>query len=224
MEFTLLWAALTAVVATWGGLEIWSERLPERAPDRLLTATLSGLVVGRLTAMVAQGVNPLTNPAEIMIVRGGVATPAATATFILVLIWSTRRLPDAVDAMAPAVLLGLAGWHAGCVWRGACLGTPSGLPWAWALPGSDVTRHPVELYATIGLVLAAWMVASLPWRPWLKAGAALVAASGLRLITDVMRPSLGEGPEWWYLVGVVVGLGAIAIGPRLPAPRGARPT
>lgn len=224
MEFTLLWAALTAVTATWAGLRIWDDRLPARAVDHLLAATLGGLVVGRLTAMIAQGVNPLTNPAEIIIVRGGVATPAAAATFVAVLVWSTRTLPGAVDAIAPAVLFGLAGWHAGCLWRGACLGTPSDLPWAWALPGSAVTRHPVELFAALGLAVAAWLVASLPWRPWLRSGVALVMASGLRLVTDLVRPSLGDAVEWWYFVGVFVGLGAIAIGPLLPPPRQGEPT
>ena len=224
MEFTLLWATLTAVAAAWLGLRLWNDRLPERASDRLISATLSGLVVGRLTAMISQGVNPLTNPADIIIVRGGVSTPAAAATFILVLVWSTRRTPSAVDAMSPAILLGLAGWHAGCLWRGACLGTPSDLPWAWGLPGSAVTRHPVELYAAVGLALAAWAVSSLSWRPWLKAGAALIAASGIRLLTDPMRPSLAEGPDWWYLAGVVVGITAIVISPSLRRPQETAPT
>lgn len=224
MEFTLLWAALTAVVAVWLGLRIWKERVPDRATDRLLAATLWGLVVGRLATMIGQGVNPIANPAEIIIVRGGVSTSAATATFILVLVWSTRRLPSAVDAMSPAVVFGLAGWQAGCLWRGACLGTPADLPWAWALPNSTVTRHPVELYGAIGLALAAWAIASLPWRPWLKAGAALAGAAGIRLLTDPLRPSLGAEVDWWYVVGLAVGLTAIAIGPLLPRPRQTVPT
>ena len=224
MEFTLLWAVLTAVLAVWLGLRIWQERVPERAADRLIAATLAGLVVGRLTAMLGQGVNPLTNPAEIIIVRGGVSSSAATATFVAVLLWSTRRIPSAVDAIAPAITLGLAGWHAGCLWRGACLGTTSDLPWAWALPGSTVTRHPVELYAAVGLALAAWAISSLPWRPWLKAGAALAAASSIRVLTDPLRPSLGADIEWWYVVGIAIGVTLMAIGPLLPRPRTADPT
>lgn len=215
MEFSLLWAALTAVAFGWLGLRIWNDRLPQNASDRLIGAALLGLVGGRLAAMLLQGVNPITHPADIIIVRGGVSTVAATIVFVATLIWSTRRTPVAVDAMAPAVLLALAGWHAGCLWRNACLGAASDLPWAWALPGSTVTRHPVELYAAMALALGAFLMSRLDWRFWLRAGTALIVASTARLATEPLRPALGDAALVWYVVGVGVGAAMILLGPSL---------
>lgn len=224
MEFTLLWAALTAGALAWVGLRIWPERLPDKAFDRLIGAAVIGLLIGRVTAMIVQGVNPITNPGDLIIIRGGVHTGAAAFAFIATLVWSTRSIYGAFDALAPSVLLGLAGWHAGCMWRGACLGTPTDLPWAWALEGSTVTRHPVEIYAAVGLAAAAWIVSRFGWRLWLRGGTGLLAASAIRLLTEPMRPSITGGPTSWYWAGIVVGLGAIAAGWALQRPKVAAPT
>lgn len=215
MEFTLLWAVLTAVVFAWLGLRIWPERLPPHAFDRLIGAGIAGLVAGRLAVMISQGVNPITNPGDFIVIRAGVSTGAAALVFATTLRWTTRGERSALDALAPAVLLGLAGWHGGCLWRGTCLGAPSDLPWAWALQGSAVTRHPVEIYAALGMALGAWLVSRLGWRVLLRAGAALCLASAVRLATEPLRPSITGGPVWWYAAGVVTGLVAVAFGSAL---------
>lgn len=225
MEFTLLWAVLTAVALGWLGLRFWPDRLPEHAFDRLLGAAVTGLVVGRLTALVSQGVNPLTNPGDFIIVRGGVHTGAASLAFLGMLVWSTRHeRSGGIDALAPATLLALAGWHAGCVWRSACLGAPSDLPWAWALETGVVTRHPVEIYTALGLALGAWLIARLGWRPFLKSGAALSVAAGMRLLTEPLRPSITGGPVAWYIAGVVAGGILIAVATTRSERRPAAPT
>lgn len=224
MEFTLLWAVLTAVALGWLGLRIWPHRLPDHAFDRLLSAGLTGLIAGRLTAMLAQGINPVTNPGDFIVIRGGVHTGAATLAFVAMLAWSTRGSPQETDAIAPAALLALAGWHGGCLWRDACLGTPADLPWAWSLHGGTVARHPVEVYAALALVIAAWLVSRLGWRPWLRAGTALAAAAGIRLLTEPLRPSITGGPIWWYLAGVIAGGTAIVAGPKLVRARTNPPT
>lgn len=224
MEFTLLWAVLTAVALGWLGLRMWSERLPQQAFDRLLGAGVAGLAAGRLTAMVIQGTNPLTNLGDFIIVRGGVHTGAASLVFIAVLLWTTRSSLGSADAIAPAVLLGLAGWHTGCLWRDACLGTPSDLPWARALEAGVVTRHPVEIYAALALALGAWLVSRMGWRLWLRAGAALAVAAGVRLLTEPLRPSITGGPVWWYLAGVVAGGILIAVPRTSPERSPAPPT
>lgn len=215
MEFSLLWAALTAAAAIWLGTKIWGEDLPKDPTDRLLAAALLGLVTGRLVAMVAQGVNPLTNPMDFIIVRGGVSTQAATVGAVGWLIWSSRRELSDVDAIAPVALLGLAGWHAGCLWRGTCLGTATDLPWAWSSPNSEIMRHPVELYAAVLLVIAAFLVARLRRKLFLRSGVALAAAALVRLITEPLRPSLDGGPVGWYALGVVLGAGIVVIGGRI---------
>lgn len=215
MEFTLLAAAAFSVAGFWLMLR-WEAPRGNAAGcavdlwDAGLTSVIAGLFVGRLTAMVTAGINPLTDPLQIILIRSGVSTTATVvATFAVFALLSRRDLIAAADAIAPSALAGLAGWHAGCLPTNACLGTESTLPWAWALPGSMITRHPVELYAALGLAVAAVVLAI--WkqrgRPPIGAPAsvALVAAGGVRLITEPMRISLDGGPVLLYAAGVVLG-------------------
>ena len=206
MEFSLLWAALTAVSAGYLGLRLWGDHLPDSAPDQLITATVTGLATGRLTAMLSQGINPLSNPGDVIIVRGGVSSLGASVGFIATLLWLNRNRLTAIDALAPSILAALAGWHAGCLWRSACLGTQSDLPWAWSLTTDGVTRHPVELYTALVLAGAAVAVARLPFHAGLRSGAALFAISSARLLTEPLRPSITGGPVLLYVLGAAVGL------------------
>lgn len=220
MEFTLLGAVFVAVVPLYVVL-YWEARRGNVAScsknlwDLALTAAIVGVFTGRVAAMIGDGVNPLAHPADILIVRGGVATGPAALAALGTIIWIGRNeLWPVLDGLAAAALAGLGGWHAGCVVRDACLGTPSDLPWAIAQEGSTVTRHPVELYAALLLASGAVMVAV--WRmrgrpaPGLPAGLALAGASLVRIVTEPMRPVLGGGPDGWYWAGVAVGLGVVA--------------
>ncbi|MDF1596457.1 MAG: prolipoprotein diacylglyceryl transferase [Acidimicrobiia bacterium] len=214
MEFTLLWAALLAVGALWLMLRL-ERRLGLLPDDRsdwfdtLLGAAVFGLVAGRIAAMLLTGTNPLTHPADIILIRGGVDTGFASIGALLFLIWAIRRsLPAALDLVSPAVLAGLAGWHGGCVFRGTCLGTRSEVPWAFAEPGSSLTRHPTELYAAFvfaAAALGALFLLRRLTRPGVVAAGALATAGAIRLITEPIRPSLGSGPIWWYSAGLLVG-------------------
>lgn len=215
MEFTLLWAVLTAVVMVWVGTKVWPDHLPDSPFDRMIGAATGGLFIGRLTAMLSQGINPIAHPLDILIVRGGVYTGAAVIGTIGVFVWMVRGQLRHLDAVAPATLAGLAGWHAGCLWRGACLGTISNLPWAWSEPTTSITRHPVEIYAAIGFITAGWLVSRLSWRMLAKSGSALALAGLIRLATEPMRPSLTGGPKGWYLTAILLGLVVVWVGPRL---------
>lgn len=206
MEFTLLFAAASALVAMWVANRMARPDVV-KPTDLLIGAAAVGLFVGRIAAMVIDGVNPITNPGDIIIVRAGVDTGFATVGALAALAWATRSdLPRVSDLLAPAAVAGLAGWHAGCVWRDACLGTVSDLPWAPALEGSAVTRHPVEIYAALALVGAAYLLSRLPFAPWLRTGSALGLAALIRLGTQPFRPSLTGGPVWWYGAGIGAGL------------------
>ena len=223
MEFTLLWAALTGVGFIWVGTRLWTDGLPPKPAEALIGAATIGLIVGRLAAMAGQGINPITHPLEILLVRGGVDTGFASLGALSMLLWTTRRQTSYVDALAPAAVLGLAGWHAGCLWRSACLGTASGLPWALAEPGSAVTRHPVEIYTAIALAGAGYLVSRLSKRAFLRFGVALAAAGLIRLAMEPMRHSIMGGPVQWYLAAAVLGLAMAALGPSIrnkvePAP------
>jgi prolipoprotein diacylglyceryltransferase len=221
MEFTLLAAAALGVagvhVALW-----WEARRGNAADctadlwDIALGAIIAGVFIGRLAAMIGAGVNPLTHPGDILIVRAGVATGWATLAALATIAWLGRReLPAVFDGLAVAALAGLAGWHAGCLPRQACLGTPTDLPWAVHLTGSEVGRHPVELYAALafllaGIGLALWRAHGQPPRG-VPASMALLVAGTVRLATEPMRPSLGGGPIGWYVVSIALGIAGVVV-------------
>lgn len=218
MEFTLLANALVAFGAVYISLR-WlgrDPRLAEDAPrawDVLLGASMAGLLVGRLVSMISSGTNPLTHLADIILIRAGVDTLGATLGFLLALGWAYRgRIVPATDALAAPVLFGLAGWHGGCLVRGSCTGTETSLPWGLA-GTADVSRHPVEVYTAVLLLVAAVLLAR-AWRrgsltgfigPW-----ALIAAAGSRALTEPLRLHLGSGLVRIYLIGVALGLGLLA--------------
>ena len=215
---------LTGVAGLWVGVRLWPDQLPDRPLDRLIGAAAIGLFAGRLAAMIGQGVNPLTNLGDILIVRGGVSIAAASlgavVAFMIPLRWDLSYL----DAAAPAVLMGLAGWHAGCLWRGACLGTLSDLPWTWAQSPGGAGRHPVELYAAIGFAVGAFVVSQLPWQLLLRSGSAIVIAGIVRVATELVRPSIGPGPVVLYLIAITAGAGLVLSGYLIDRSRRLQPT
>ncbi len=217
MEFTLLAAALTGAAAVWVANRLLRDRIKvERPTDVLIGAAAVGLLVGRLASMIEAGVNPLTQPADILIVRGGVSTAFAAIGALGVLVWTNRsQLPVALDHLAPGAIAGLAGWHGGCVWRGTCLGAATDLPWAMISPNTTVSRHPVEIYAALGFFLAAIIVSRFIDRSWTAVGLGLVAAGGIRLATEPLRLSIMGGPVGWYTAALFVGAALAVYGPRL---------
>lgn len=214
MEFTLLAAALTGFAFAWLAIRLLWRRMVriDRPLDTLIGAAALGMIGGRLVAMVADGVNPVTHPLDILIVRAGVNTVAASALTVGSLFWTGRRqLPSFVDAVAPAALAGLGGWQAGCLWRGTCLGAAADVPWGWAQPGSDVTRHPIGIYLAVALIGGAWVVARTS-KPWVPTGLAIAMAGLSRLLIEPLRPSLTGGPVWWYTLAVLAGTTAAIAG------------
>ncbi|MBT8212634.1 MAG: prolipoprotein diacylglyceryl transferase [Acidimicrobiia bacterium] len=222
MEFTLLAAAAIGIGAMWAMLWWEGPRGNAVECDRdvfeaAFTAVIIGLAIGRIASMIGNGVNPVTNPADLLIVRSGVATGPAALGALAAYGWLSRgNLWWLFDGVAAAALAGIAGWHAGCLAREACLGTPTDLPWAMHQTSSTVGRHPVELYAALALAVAAIVIA------WIKtsdrrpspgslAGIALAVAGLVRLGTEPFRPALGNGPVWWYAAAVVAGLAAFAV-------------
>jgi prolipoprotein diacylglyceryltransferase len=217
MEFSLLFAAIVAVAGLYSMLR-WEAKRGNAVDctkdlwDIALMAGLAGVLAGRLAAMVIAGVNPITHPADIIIVRAGVATGWAALAAIGVVAWQARgEFWIVADGLSAAALAGLAGWHAGCLARDACLGTASSLPWALAQPGSTISRHPTEIYAALLFLLAA--IALALWKAYgrpplgLPAAIALAAAGAVRLLTEPLRPSLFGNTVWWYGAAVIVGAG-----------------
>lgn len=215
MEFSLLWAAAVGVGAVYGMLWLEARLRGEARDPRLfeivLAAGILGLVVGRLAAMITGGVNPITNPGDMLIVRGGVSTGPAALAAVAYVAWAGRKeFPDIADDLAAPAMAGLAGWHGSCLIRGSCLGISSDLPWAFGESGSALARHPVEIYAALLFVAAAFALLLWRWRGrppgGAPAGLALAAAGGIRLATEPFRAALSGGPVWWYTAAVAGGL------------------
>jgi len=217
MQLDLLGAAALAMACLYAVLRIESGRTNDADCtkaywDVIVGAVIFGVLTGRIAAMIIGGTNPLSHPADILIIRGGVDTGFAAAGALAAFAVLSRRSPHAIgDALGPAALGALAGWHASCAFRGLCAGTPTDLPWAIHPTGSVVGRHPVEIYAA--LLLVASTAALILWKQHIPArrgvvgGAAVALAAGIRLLTEPLRPGIGSGPEWWYAAGVVAGLG-----------------
>ncbi len=219
MEFTLLGAVMIGVGLMY--VTLWFEGGRTNAADctrdvwdALITGAMAGLVVGRLVAMGRGGVNPVTNPGDILIVRAGVDTIAATAAALVGFGFMVRRdLWWMADSAAPAAVAGLAGWHAGCLVRDACLGTPSDLPFAVAQAGSNITRHPVEIYAALLLLgVAVLLIAWKRSRPaaGVVASVATLAIAVVRMATEPMRPVLGPSLIAWYGAAAVLAAAVLA--------------
>ena len=215
MEFSLLAAALLGIALAFLTLRVERVRgITDRRDlvDVVIGSSVVGLAVGRIAAMALQGTNPLTHPLDLFFIRGGVDTGFASLGALAFLAWTARHdFWPTIDLVGPAALAGLAGWHAGCVFRGSCVGTVTTLP--WGILDGTVTRHPVELYAA--LLLLAGAVALVMWRRRLPTGftasLALTIAAGVRLATEPLRVGLGPGPMPWYAAGVVVGAVGVMI-------------
>ena len=215
MDLTLLSRAVGSVAAA--SLGLWLLRR-DRPPDSagpfgdLLGAVLAGLAAGRLAYVLAEGIDLLGRPLDFVMVRGGIAPGPAALAALGYLAWTCRsNLAARMDHLAPAALLGLAVWEAGCWWQGACLGTPSELWWAVALPGSEVTRHPVGLYAAVLLAAGAVWLLSFPLpRKGATAAAGLGWASAIRLAVPLWSVGAWSNWTWWYLSGLMVGLLGLA--------------
>ena len=219
MEFTLLAAAAIAGAAAY--VMLWWEAKhgnAARCTGNLweigLVSAVAGIFIGRIVAMLIDGVNPIAHPMDVILVRSGVSTVGATVGAVAVFVLQGRKSTITMaDGISAAALAGLAGWHAGCLVRGTCLGTASDLPWAIAQAGSDVTRHPVGIYAA--LMLGAAAIGLAWWKAYRRppagtpAALAVIAAAGTRLVLEPLQPSISGGPVWFYATGLVVGIVAL---------------
>lgn len=216
MDVTLLLRAVGAMLLAAGVLWLSCRSLPSEDSEpfgSLLGAVLVGMLAGRLAYLVGTGIDLLVaRPVDLIFIRGGVAPVPAAVAALAALAWTCRSdLRRRLDLLAPAAVAGLAAWEAGCWWQGSCLGTRSDLWWALALPGSELTRHPVGLYAGLLLAAGAFWLLRRPIR-WKGATAAagLGWASFVRLAVPLWSVGGWSSWTWWYLAGLLVGLGGLA--------------
>ena len=174
----------------------------------LLGAVLAGIAVGRLAYLLGEGVDLIAHPIELVLVRGGIAAVPAAMAAVGFLAWTCRSdLLSRMDYLAPAGLAGLAVWEAGCWWQGACLGSPSGLWWAMALSGSDLTRHPVGPVCLLAVGRPGGMAVGAA-SPMERGNGRRRAgwAAAVRLAVPLWSVVGWSNWAWWYLVGGALGL------------------
>ncbi|HUG74380.1 MAG TPA: hypothetical protein VMM81_01705, partial [Acidimicrobiia bacterium] len=123
MEFRLLIAAVLALAVAVPVIDAATRDEPEERRSRidlLLGAVMGGVLVGRITAMLLGGTNPLLRPADLLIVRGGVEPMAATLGALATVVALRRSgALRSLDLLAIPALAGLAGWHGACLLRSA---------------------------------------------------------------------------------------------------------
>ena len=136
---------------------------------------------------------------------------------LLVAAWYIYRhkLPWAtvLDAAAPGVLAGLIIANLGALLAGNDVGAPANLPWAVDLWG--VSRHPVQLYATLGELITLAVVLHALRKPTRPGTAALLGLLGWGLTAWLVEPFRAEsatvmaGVRLWQVIGLAAALAAL---------------
>lgn len=213
--------AFATVAGVAAFLVAW-RRAGARADARVLasvfTTALTGLIGGRLYALIEQGWRwELTAGLE-----GGLRMPGAVAG-LLVGLWFWRRIfvPDVPlgrigDVGAVAAQCAFAVARLGCLSAGCCFGTHCGLPWALRFPrGTEAA----DVHAAMGWV--ALGEPSLPVHPLALYFVLLHAALALFLIWLLPRRTY-DGQV--LLVSVLIAQGGKAVLETLRQPLGAAST
>jgi len=211
VSFNLAADAAVGVAAFWA-LLVWEAKRGNAAGCALnvwnagIVAASSGVLIGRLTRMLADGIDPLTAPAQIINIAGGVSTVGSGIGTVVVFTFLARHAPvRAGDAIAPAALFGLAGWHA------------SFFTTTTFLRPELLRDTDVDLYTTGGLLIAGAALAV--WkqrgRPPLGAitGTALLASSSILLVAELLHTSPAGGSLMLYSLGMVAGTATIISSP-----------
>jgi len=162
---------------------------PEVIFDLALWVFVGGLVGARMFYVWQYWGTKITSVAEIFqIWKGGIVLYGSIigGTLAFLFYWRRRRFPlrPTIDAIAPALALGIALGRVGCFLNGCCYGDRCDLPWAVQFPSLsdpwvDQVRHglipqaaawslpvhPTQLYSTIdGLILVLLLSAYYPLR------------------------------------------------------------
>jgi phosphatidylglycerol:prolipoprotein diacylglycerol transferase len=192
---------LALLIASWTALEI-SSRVARRAGldgDHLynagLYAALALVAAGRLAHVIAFWPAYRLQPGEIIGLNmqaflwgpGAVVGLGVAAWYIY-----RHKLPWAPvwDAAAAGALVGLIITELGAFLAGNGLGAAAELPWAVELWG--VRRHPVQIYAALGLTLAAAATAWVARRDGRSGRAGWIALLGWGVTTWLAEPFRAE--------------------------------
>ena len=217
--------ACTRVAKPWFADKGWTRQHVE---DLLFYGVVGVVLGGRLGYVVFyQGAHYLAHPMEIVEVwHGGMAFHGGLLG-VIVAMWlyarnHQRSFFEVADLVAPCVPVGLASGRIGNFINGELWGRQAdpSLPWAMVFPqsGSDIPRHPSELYEFglegVTLFVLLWLYGR-HQRAWgAVSGVFLIGYGSLRFVVEYFRePDAFLGPlalglsmgQWLCLPMIVIG-------------------
>lgn len=188
----VIWAVLAAS-ARWAPTSSFRR---EEIIDRLYLPAFTGLLVGRVVAVILDDPTSLRSLRALMVVRSGVEFWPAVAAALAVVAWSLRRgrrdVLLGLAELAPFLLWAYAAYEASCVLRDGCYGPVSAFG---LIPDGLQTRQlPIGLLVALAATALAFAMRQL-WSltPGEKV---LLAVGGLALIRSVAAfwlPRIGPG-------------------------------
>jgi phosphatidylglycerol---prolipoprotein diacylglyceryl transferase len=118
---------------------------PEHITNFAVYAMVAGVLGARVFHVIHYWDNYRDNPSEVFAIwNGGLEFLGGFigALAIMIIYFRRKKLPvlKFLDALAPALMLGLAFGRVGCFMNGCCFGAPTELPWAVRFPA--VNYHP----------------------------------------------------------------------------------
>ncbi len=208
----------------WHANAGWSRRDVE---DLLFWGVAGVILGGRIGyALFYKPGQYLANPLEILMVwKGGMSFHGGMLGVIIAMALYARSRGrhwlEVTDLIAPCVPTGLASGRIGNFINGELWGRPAdpSLPWAMVFPqsGSDVARHPSQLYqfALEGLLLFVllWLYGQRPLAMGKMSGAFLVGYGVFRFIAEYFREpdaflgtlALGLSMGQWLCLPMIAG-------------------
>jgi phosphatidylglycerol:prolipoprotein diacylglycerol transferase len=172
---------------------------PSDVEDLLFFGVLGVVIGGRLGyVLFYKPAYYLQHPLEVLAVwQGGMAFHGGLLG-VIVACWLFARRHEVpflrlMDFVAPLVPLGLAAGRMGNFINGELWGRATDLPWAMVFPqsGTDVPRHPSQLYQFAGegllLFLIVWLYARRPRPVGRIAGMFLLGYGALRFLAEFAR-------------------------------------
>jgi phosphatidylglycerol:prolipoprotein diacylglycerol transferase len=208
--------------------------LPDALTDLAVSVLLGGILGSKLLMIVVDLVNgmPFSQVFSFATLRAGGAVHGGVIGGLLMFFWRIRALrlplPQAMDALAPAVALGQAIGRWGCVFAGCCYGSETHVPWAITFTNHEaelfsgtplgVALHPVQIYNSLAnfAVLGLLLLLGRKRRFAGHVGAAYFLLEGAgRLLTEAWRGDLDRG-VWlglsWLSTGRLTGLAFMLVG------------
>ncbi len=188
----VIWAVLAAS-ARWAPTSSFRR---EEIIDRLYVPAFTGLLVGRIVAVILDDPTSLRSLRALIVIRSGVEFWPAVAAALVVVAWSLRRARRDVllglAELAPFLLWAYAAYEASCVLRDGCYGPESAFG---LMPDGLQTRQlPIGLLVALAATALAFALRQL-WS-LTPGGKLLLAVGGLALIRSVAAfwlPRIGPG-------------------------------